>query len=48
MDGKKKEMVDLKGKQHRGRDPIGSRPVSEDGLACQAVRERDRAPCVIG
>ena len=35
-------------RKYRGRDPRGSRPVSEDGLACQALHERDRASDVIG
>lgn len=34
--------------EHRGRDPLGARPVPEDGLACQALHERDRTYNVIG
>lgn len=35
-------------REHRGRDPLGSRPVSEDGLARQALHERDRTSDVNG
>ena len=30
-------------RKHRRRDPCGTRSISEDGLACQIVHERNRA-----